>query len=433
MRHLLLNLWKNENDFTQIEESIRLITQAGHKDIHMYILNIGCEEISDIDSSFSEIIKSQPTVHITIIRKNIAEVTSIEDFINNLTAILSEIVLEQDRIYLLHNQNHPRYYHALVHYCSQVFQSQTTFLSNQKKLSLSIEAYVSDRDEYHKMYDLVMSGNYRAAKILVNNQQNYALNTLLDLGNSLLTLQIHNTTRGENPFDVLASVLEDEKLCDKEEQLFLEILKGVQQGEQEAFIYYLYEYASFLYKEEDLVDFIVLYYRLVEELLLYALGWNADDRNRFFIRKNAAFSLPFPRWQLTKHFHRYLKALSQYVRGLETNIGVKIRRDKCVGLEKLTKQEKYFVEIYLLLKDKKLEEFLDLRHEGISGHGFADFSKEDFIKTCGGIPPLEKIDTILEKMNLVPPYSIFELVNRGILALAGKENTLKINLNKELL
>ena len=61
------------------------------------------------------------------------------------------------------------------------------------------------------------------------------------------------------------------------------------------------------------------------------------------------------------------------------------------------------------------EENLELRHEGVSGHGFADFNKEEFETICGGQSPLEKMDPLLSQLQLKPEFSLFKLVQKGIL------------------
>ena len=191
----------------------------------------------------------------------------------------------------------------------------------------------------------------------------------------------------------------------------------------------LSNYAEYLYTENDLIDFIVLFYRLVEETLLYSIGWDInwntrDEYRQFFIRTDAAYALSIPKTEkLSKHFHRYMKILKNEIRAIEDRMQVKIRRDKCVGLERLSPQDRFFADLYLFFNSKSLEDFLDLRHEGVSGHGFAEFTKEDFEVMLNGQSPLLFIHPFLKKFDLLPEVSIFNLIQKCVLALLVVEIT----------
>ena len=59
------------------------------------------------------------------------------------------------------------------------------------------------------------------------------------------------------------------------------------------------------------------------------------------------------------------------------------------------------------------EEILELRHEGVSGHDFADFNKEEFETIWGGQSPLEKMDPLLSQLQLKLEFSLFKFVQKG--------------------
>ena len=66
------------------------------------------------------------------------------------------------------------------------------------------------------------------------------------------------------------------------------------------------------------------------------------------------------------------------------------------------------------------------RHEWVSGHGFADFNKEVFEAFCGGQSPLEKMGPLLSQLQLKPEFSLFKLVQKGILGIAQENDQLLV-------
>ena len=65
-------------------------------------------------------------------------------------------------------------------------------------------------------------------------------------------------------------------------------------------------------------------------------------------------------------------------------------------------------------------------HEEVSGHGFADFNKEEFETICGGQSPLEKMGPLLSQLQLKPEFSLFKLVQKGILGIAQENDQLLV-------
>lgn len=209
---------------------------------------------------------------------------------------------------------------------------------------------------------------------------------------------------------------------------YVERMKKLRKGSQKEFIFFIHNYASFLYEQEDLIDFVVLYYRLVEESLLYALGWdyveNVGPGNgyRFVKQTGKRFVLPLHPHEMSRYFHHYLRALKKEIRKIENEYtGVSLLNGNITALDQLNERDRYFADIYHAFQDEELIDFLDLRHEGVSGHGFADFTVEDFERICGGMPPLVKIKPTLEKLGLVPEFSLFDLVQKAVLALLKED------------
>jgi hypothetical protein len=77
-------------------------------------------------------------------------------------------------------------------------------------------------------------------------------------------------------------------------------------------------------------------------------------------------------------------------------------------------------ELYDLIQTVEVANVLELRHEGVSGHGFADLSRDHVLEISGGVEPLERIRPLMEKFELVPSYSIFRLVDEAILLLLSE-------------
>lgn len=348
-----------------------------------------------------------------------------------LVSIFQELVQEEDTVFIHMGQGDLATQHAIAHLGIQDYKSQVTFLTGNglKKRYyfnyLKPDDYMSSRRFYHHIHDYVLSSNYSAAKRLVDRElKDKRISKLLQFGYDLkeLNLSDHNEC-----FDLLKSVL-IENDAESSEIRYVERMKKLGVYNQKAFIMFLYNYAEHLYEEDDLIDFLVLFYRLTEEMLLYTMGWDINypenkERSRLIVRKNAKYSIPFPNWYVSNHFHTYLKVVKKEVRQIEKKHRnkVSIKRNKCTGLKKLSSEERYFADIYMFFCNKRLSDFLDLRHEGVSGHGFAEFSKQKFEELCGGRTPLEMLDPMLNTLNLKPEHSLFRLLQKAILASISTE------------
>ncbi|WP_394186768.1 hypothetical protein [Metabacillus halosaccharovorans] len=271
--------------------------------------------------------------------------------------------------------------------------------------------------------ELIYSGNYHSAKVLFSEKVGHSrvLNELLQFGQQLFVLDFsYQSSQGvQNPIELLKQILTISKNVNSEELKYLEGLINTP-NKQESFIALLHNYASFLYEQNDMIDFIVLYYRLVEETLLYALGWDINERNYLKYREGAIYNLDFPTWRLTKHYHRYAQALEQYISKIEKKKQITIDQ-KRQRFENLTSSEAYFASIWLDFKENGIQECIDFRHEGVSGHGFADLTKIELEEKCNGQPPLHLLDSLLTNLDLKPSHSIFELLNKGIIAMLQEE------------
>ena len=388
--------------------------------------NQSIEEVITFCSSAAEEKKCREAYY-----RGVAIEGSIQQQSEGVKEFLIANVKDQDRIIVFLPKYARPLQTILIQVCSSRFQKQTSFLAEREKTLLpfieSNQQPHHSRIEQH-MRELIYSGNYRSALNLVKDMRNNELKQLIRFGEQLFRLDFSfQMSQGEiPPIDLLVNCLTEHAIVDGEEIAYLQELKGAEEGRQKAFLFLLHNYAEFLYEQKDIIDFIVLYYRIAEESVLFALGWDVNDQSRFTKRTGAKYMLDFPNWPLTKHYHRYEQALRQYIRGLEEQKKVKIRTDKQVGFDRLTPGEVYFAEVYLFFRNKAIQECLDFRHEGVSGHGFADLTKAEIENICGGKTPLQLLEPLLQQHGLLPEYSIFQILNKAILALMAREKEVQL-------
>ncbi|WP_409291266.1 hypothetical protein [Peribacillus sp. SCS-37] len=275
-----------------------------------------------------------------------------------------------------------------------------------------IPAFKKNEDKEQNIYDsihnLICARNYKSARKLAQRYTDSApLSDMLMFGERLKSLDLSGGKGQEDYFDLMARTLrdmgEDKELAD-----YAAGMIKLRERDQKAFISYLYNSAERLYEENKLIDFVVLYYRLAEELLLYALGLDIDwDRggNGFKNRDNAYFKVELRKKErVTRHFHSYMRLLDRRAEELEKK-------------EEINQVDEFFIELHRLFSDSELNDILELRHAGVSGHGFCDFSKEQFSSICR-MDPLKKIEPIMDFVSINREIGIFELVEKCALYLA---------------
>jgi hypothetical protein len=425
MKNVFISQWTAES-YTLATKIIEKLSSYGERELAIHFLSN--QQHIDVSLFLEQLHMRYPDVAIDVQTHFLTDKLSIREKIKHVQSLIREIGSHAERIYLQFHDGDAYLQQMIAHECVQLFPSQVIFfMENEDESYFSIGQSIQDREFYYHVRELVTSGNFSAAKKLTSNRvKNPLIPRLLDLGQKIGMLDLEKNNSDEW-FDDLKEVLKQlDSEQSTEEMAYVDLMKKLPDRNQKAFIAFLHNYAELLYAENDLIDFIVLYYRLAEETLLYAIGWDirwgrSTETSPFVVRKDAKYVLPIPNHEkLTKHYHRYLKVLSQEIRRIEERQRVKIRRDKCVGLDRLSPRDRYFAELYLFFKEKAFEEFLDLRHEGVSGHGFADFTKEEF-EGILGCKPLTKIESILEQQNLLPRFSIFELIGKAVLALIIEE------------
>lgn len=436
MKSIFINLW-TESDFSisdKFQSAGKELIQKfniGQHELEIYFIlskDVNDNEIEGVTFLFPSNLKNYKKIIIKPELTLIAKKKIIEEFIK---------LLDQDyhTIFIYHSTtNDYTIQHMLIHELTAKFLNKIVIVDEEQIqrvvcLNENFAGTTLDRNTYDHIHELVTSSNFKSAKKLIKGKNvDSRINTLLDLGYRLKNLDVRVFQGQADPFDILSEVLKE--IIDDipaDELDFVESMKSLRNREQRAFIAYIYNYAQYLYEENDLVDFIVLYYRLAEEALLYSIGWdtnwkNKNDYDQYQYRKNNKYSIPIPRsYRVSTHYHSFLSELSKYIRKTEKKGVVSIRRDKYFGLDKLSEKNRYFADLYLFFNSKIFEEFLKLRHEGVSGHGFEDFTKDEFETMLNGKSPLGYIDPMLEKLDLKPEYSIFRMVQKAVLALAAKE------------
>ncbi|OCS82796.1 hypothetical protein [Caryophanon latum] len=248
---------------------------------------------------------------------------------------------------------------------------------------------------YHKLHHLIDSNRFVAASLLLQ-QRDTTLQHLLTFARRLSYGQA-NGTHPENPnlyWQLLEQVLTTDALATKDELQFIQLMRGMTKQQQRPFIYYIHSYCKQLYMNSDLTDFITFYYRLAEEVLLYAMGWDVQGTRAYIKRIGATqyVVLPTPKQNVTRHFFRYLRHAEQQ----SSPFAEQIVRD--------------FSATWLL-------DIIHLRHNGISGHGFEPYTKERIEEICGG-DPLDKMDELLARYDLLPPHCFYTLLKEAMAARA---------------
>ncbi|WP_026695268.1 hypothetical protein [Peribacillus kribbensis] len=336
---------------------------------------------------------------------------SLEEIEQRLKQILQEDIESGDSTYFIWNDR-PDPAELVFMQILLGWRGGEVYLINGEEL---VPAFSAEEDKiqdvYSRLHDLICSRNYHSAgKMVYHSVQNPDLTKLLLFGERLKNLDVHVRDGQEDYFDLLIDTLKEMEEDEEVIQYALS-MKGLRNKDQKAFISYLHNSAERLYEENKLIDFVVLLYRLAEELLLFALGWDIDwdakGSESFMNRKNAYFKLELPgKERVTRHFHSYLNTLEKHVK-------------KFKNKKDLTEADKYFQEVYKLFSSDDIIEILKLRHAGVSGHGFCDFSKEQFNSICQ-TDPLEKMNPIVDFLNIRTETGLFELLEKSCLYLARK-------------
>lgn len=278
----------------------------------------------------------------------------------------------------------------LLHHIMQHYPQKLQIVQKEQVLSHQVIPY---EDTYHLIHNFIIHNRFVAAELALNRQDKKLMHLLqfatrLTYGESAFT----NVNATDYYFKVLKEVLIEDVQAPNDKIQFVDTMQGLLYEKQMPFIYFLQSYAALLYEDSDMSDFVLMYYRLAEELLLYAMGWDVNKSGHFIIRKGATSSLTLPSRILSKHFNSYLNYIKQ--------------SDSFYALQLLEQFDQPW-----------LQEVIQLRHDGISGHGFKAYRQRDIEDICGG-HPLEKITPLLQHYNVHAPYDFFTIIKEAMAARA---------------
>ncbi|MFO7317316.1 MAG: hypothetical protein C0P75_009680 [Bacilli bacterium] len=343
-------------------------------------------------------------IHSSMETANIPDVENIrlhgetlQEKLDDLEEYLENLAMQAKKIRLIVEPHGNVLTDAAVHFCMTHFPLKTEMRMKQE-IWRNSDIHGEGEEIYQLVHHLIYLNKYQIAELILKNYSgDNDLFHLLQFGQHLLNgnatfIDSHNELFY---FNLLQRVLKSID-HDKEELQFIHVMKGLASGKQRPFIYFLQNYCKQMYKTEELIDFIVLYYRLAEESLLFAMGWDVNDSNYYWVRKNAKRSVPFKR-PISRHFYSYLKIILEKAKENPRN--------------------KYYQELVRDFTQDWLIGLIDLRHEGISGHGFRHFSKELFEEIASG-DPIEKMNELLGRYGLYATHDLFELLQKAILAMA---------------
>ncbi|MFC0215981.1 hypothetical protein ACFFK0_26635 [Paenibacillus chartarius] len=290
--------------------------------------------------------------------------------------------------------------------------------TNSVGSKVDVDEYMENERVYHICREWVLSGNYRAAlKLTKSLQLRPEVGRLLQLGDNVLRYSLEEA---EQEFRLLESVLSSQG-SHETELAYIREWSGLCRYDAKSTIYYLYTMSEMYYEQERLVEFFVFFYRLVEEWLLYALGWDLQYGRP--VRKSkpqSGYSVPVPP-MMTYSLSSMLRVLSEQIGQLQRRKKISISKTGWQAHSFLQESERRLLSLYVLLKDEGFSDLLDLRHEGVSGHGFADYSLSECVRLCQGKAPLDKIKPLLNQWGLIPPLRFFDVLNRSIVCLLDEE------------
>lgn len=320
----------------------------------------------------------------------------INDFIQKLNEKLNLFSQQISKINYIINNDHSLFQQAGIHTVLSQYGEKCILV--EEEVQLQIQAEREKVNLLSLVDDFIQTNSFVAIReVLPMKERTPFVQELLQFGTKLLSLDIFDKKElSIETMKKLKDVLAKND-ADVEEQNYVDFMTGLLNKEQLPFIHYLYSYCDFLYENNQLVDFIVLYYRLAEELLLYGIGYNihSNPQIAYKQRLNGHKAFALRKEDGRALFRTYQKCLERtYNRN---------------------QSDKYVQQLYNFYNAEFIQ-LLQLRHEGISGHGFNELSKEKIELYAGGISPMVKIDMLCELVGINVDNSIFLLIQSALLS-----------------
>jgi hypothetical protein len=285
------------------------------------------------------------------------------------------------------------------------FEMLNGFILAVAKRTMAAELLRSRREWLPVCRELVLSGHYRSVAALLQPKPTSELAQLLTFAEHLQNCYVMNVPRD---MGLVIATLQRFR-SDPAEVAWCKRLLGLHTREQRTFVMYLYSFAQLLDERGMTVDFVVIFFRLVEELLLYVIGWDVNGEQRLVEGKHRR-AIGLYEGEKVATFSVYKRALTRHVHGLQ-------RKHRA-----LTEEEQLYADVLALVSRPEVANVLELRHEGVSGHGFADLSRDRILAVSGGVEPLLWLQPLLARLELVPEYSVFRLVDEALLLLLHSDD-----------
>ena len=347
-------------------------------------------------------------VHTSVLTQDIANCKNVRladcsfhNKVSTIERVIYEYGKKGEKIEILTQASHVELTYAAIQYALTFFPKQLKLIREVETWSNPNVLWNPKENFYQHVHHLIERNQFVSAEVLLRSKvKNGNVYKLLDFAKGLQQgeARFPNANHPLHYFEVLENVYKEQFGASQELSYSLHRMKGLVKGNQVAFLYFLQSYVKQLYESNDLVDFIVMYYRLVEELLLYAMGWNATNSNRYFVRNNVAKHIAITDVP-SRHFRSYLRIVKREVTEKPNAFNQKLLQD---------------------FSAPWLRNMIDLRHEGVSGHGFQYFTKELFEQVCEG-NPVERLEKLMKDYDIQAPYSIFKLVQKAIVRLVRNE------------
>lgn len=170
----------------------------------------------------------------------------------------------------------------------------------------------------------------------------------------------------------------------------LEEMLGLTQKQQIPIIKALYFNCRLEFQQADFIDFLVRYLRLLEELLVYGLGWDQDGQGRMIHRIGPKAG----------------KSISLKNKGLED-----LRKEFNSELSYISKHQLF----YQYINSPKVQALIDMRHLSVAGHGYHGVSTEVLSSVYEGDIILD-LHRAIESLGLNVDIDYFEVLNSFLLA-----------------
>lgn len=300
-----------------------------------------------------------------------------------LAYLIKGIELLPDSFYIIYkDQNHRTYSYSIDHY----FQESKILQLIEKYLSAyhfrAVEELFVGKHVPHRFLKLF---------ILYDKLDQLAFEPKYPRGNGRV-VKNQDPYREENQlFDNLLEFVHKHQLYEYVE--YVENMRGLIYCKQNAIIPFLYHQMMRYYEEHNYIDFIVRHYRLLEELLIFALGWDIGNNGKFLLRHQNAYT-PWP-IKLHKNQNTYRNLAKEY--------------------QEMCQRQMVYPKLLEYINHPDVAELIEMRHESIGGHGFEEITHADIERRFTRHDFAQTLKSVIEQFGVPIQYSYYEILNHIIL------------------